>query len=62
LGATQGNQYLTPFGVENLDEIKNPEGDSISVATGETRGRNAWMYPHEKGLGFSPDLKTNLLK
>jgi len=22
-----------------------PEGDSISVATGETRGRNEWMYP-----------------
>jgi len=30
---------------KNLEEIQNPEGDSISVATGETRGRN------EKGLG-----------
>src|SRR6185295_15976442 len=38
LGTTQGYLYSTPFGVENLEEIQNPEGDSILVPTGETRG------------------------
>jgi hypothetical protein len=47
----EGLFLFSLFKIKNLEEIQNPEGDSISVATGETRGRN------EKGLGETQTSK-----